>query len=235
MNPKGPAATPSQGPSAPIAVATSSPSPTADAGASPAATPSEGSPEPTSASSGGIGSVPAPLIVRKTGRGDRVLRFPAQDAPTVARISGTGRGNFAVVSYAGAEYGDLLVNEIGSYAGWVYVAAGINRFKITSSGSWTVEIRSITSARAWDGARAMAGKGDQVILLSRAAAGSTTIKNKGHSNFAVTAYSPEGDYLDLLVNEIGSYNGEVLLPDTDPIVLVIHAVGGTWSMSTVVQ
>ena len=32
-----------------------------------------------------------------------------------------------------------------------------------------------------------------------------TIKNKSKDNFAVTAYTQDGEYLDLLVNEIGSY------------------------------
>jgi hypothetical protein len=139
------------------------------------------------------------------------------------------------VSYAGADYNDLLINEIGSYAGWVYIAAGVNRLKITSSGSWTVVVSPIESARLWGGTGPIAGKGDQVILLSGGASGATTIKNRSHDNFAVIAYTPEGDYLDLLVNEIGSYNGEGLLPDEDLIVLVIKAVGGTWSMSTVAQ
>jgi hypothetical protein len=58
-------------------------------------------------------------------------------------------------------------------------------------------------------------------------------QERGTSNFAVVAYSEYGDYLDLLVNEIGSYSGEVLLPIEDPIVLSIHADGGSWSMSVV--
>jgi len=161
------------------------------------------------------------------------VKFTAQEEPTVARITNQGSSNFAVVSYVGSSYDDLLVNEIGSYSGWVYVAAGVNRLKMTSSGSWTVEVRPIETARAWDGVSRLTGKGDTVVLLSGAASGITTIKNSSHSNFAVIAYSTEGDYLDLLVNEIGSYSGEVLLPDGDPMVLRIQDVGGTWSMSAV--
>jgi hypothetical protein len=174
-----------------------------------------------------------PSIVKTSGRGDKIVKFTAQEEPTVARITNQGSSNFAVVSYVGSSYDDLLVNEIGSYSGWVYVAAGVNRLKMTSSGSWTVEVRPIETARAWDGVSRLTGKGDTVVLLSGAASGITTIKNSSHSNFAVIAYSTEGDYLDLLVNEIGSYSGEVLLPDGDPMVLRIQDVGGTWSMSAV--
>jgi hypothetical protein len=169
------------------------------------------------------------------GRGDKIVKLPAQDAPTFARITGKGSGNFAVISYVGSDYDDLLVNEIGSYAGSVYIAAGVNRLKVTSSGTWTIEVRPITSARAWDGVTALTGKGDSVAILTGGAGGITTIKNKSRSNFAVIAYSPEGEYLDLLVNEIGTYSGEVLVPDADPIVLAISAVGGTWSLSAVGQ
>ncbi len=72
-----------------------------------------------------------------------------------------------------------------------------------------------------------------MILLTGGSFGTTTITNKGRDNFAVVAYSVDGDYLDLLVNEIGSYRGEVLLPIEDPVVLSIHAVGGAWTMTAV--
>jgi hypothetical protein len=65
--------------------------------------------------------------------------------------------------------------------------------------------------------------------------GITTIKNKSSPSFAGVAYTRDGTYLDLLVNTIASNSGEVLLPDSDPMVLVIGAVGGTWSTSAVQQ
>ena len=72
-------------------------------------------------------------------------------------------------------------------------------------------------------------------MLSGGSSGTTTIKNKGKKNFSAIAYGPDGEYLDLLVNEIGSYDGEVLLPEDDPIVLSISAVGGAWNFSPVGQ
>lgn len=176
---------------------------------------------------------PVPPIFKTAGRGDKVVRFAAQDAPTIARITGKGSGTIAVASYAGAVWGGLLVDEIGSYAGSVYVAAGANRFVVSSSGSWTIEIYPISSARLWDGVAALTGRGDTVVMLTGGAAGRVTIKNKGRTNFAVAAYTPEGVYLDILVNAIGSHSGEVLLPDADPMILVVSAAGGTWSLSAV--
>lgn len=212
--------TSSQGPSASQPAGKPTPSPTPSPTPEPTLQPT---PVPT----------PTPPILKTSGRGDKIVRLPAQDAPTIVRITGKGSSNFAVVSYVGSAYDDLLVNEIGSYSGTVYIAAGVSRLKISSSGTWTVEVRPIESARTWSGVGRLGGSGDSVVLLAGAASGITTIKNKSNSNFAVVAYSPEGDYLDLLVNEIGNYSGEILLPDSDVIVLAIHAVGGTWSMSPV--
>lgn len=206
------------------------PTPEATPEATPQATP-EATPEPTPAPT--PKPTAAPPILKTSGKGDKIVKFAAQDGPTYARITGKGSGNFAVISYTGSTYGDLLVNEIGSYSGSVYVAPGIDRFKVTASSSWTIEVQPITSAKHWDGTAALTGKGDSVVNLTGGANGITTIKNKGQSNFAVQVFTQDGDYLDLLVNEIGSYSGEVMLPDSDPMVLVIEAVGGSWSFSAV--
>lgn len=193
----------------------------------------EPTPEPTAEST--PAATPVAPILKTSGRGDKVVKLSPQDAPTYAKITGKGSGNFAIISYAGSEYSDLLVNDIGSYSGTVYIEAGVNRLKVTSNGSWTIEVRPITSAKHWNGTTALTGKGDGVVILTDGAFGTTTIKNKGKSNFAVIAYSTDGEYLELLVNDIGSYNGEVLLPVADPMVLSIHCVGGTWSWSAVQQ
>lgn len=162
-----------------------------------------------------------------------MLRIEPQFLPTVATISNRGQSNFAVVSYIGSDYDDLLVNEIGRYQGMVYIAPGVDTLEITSNGQWQVERSFIDGATPWDGASELTGEGDSVVLLTGGSFGATTIRNRSDSNFAVIAYSEFGDYLDLLVNEIGNYEGEVLLPSEDPMLLVVHAVGGSWSMSAV--
>jgi hypothetical protein len=170
-------------------------------------------------------------VLAKTGSGDKVLKFKAQKVPTVAKITNRGEGNFAIVAYKGSAYIDLLVNEIGAYAGSVYIAPGVNLLKLTSSGSWSVDIKPYTAARKWNGKAAIAGKGDAVILLTGGAFGTTVIKNRGQGNFAVIAYGTGGQYLDLLVNEIAAYSGEVLLPDANPMLLSVHAAEGSWSFT----
>jgi hypothetical protein len=211
---------------------TASEEPTQEAAASPDET-AEPTAEPTPESTEAPDPTPAKPLLDKQGRGDKVLKFTAIDGPMVARITAKSSSNFAVTAYAGTSYDDLLVNEIGNYSGRVYLNPGVDRLKIESNGNWTVQLLPLEAARLWDGQAGISGKGDNVVVLSGGAFGTTTIKNKGRSNFAVIAYGESGEYLDLLVNEIGSYSGEVLLPLDDSIVLVVQDVGGTWSMSAV--
>jgi hypothetical protein len=133
----------------------------------------------------------------------------------------------------GSDYDDLLVNEIGRYDGSVYIAPGVDTLEVESSGQWQIQVSSLDGAIPWDGVAELRGQGDSVVVLTGGSFGATTITNTSHSNFVVVAYSEFGDYLDLLVNEIGDYRGEVLLPSDDPIVLQINDVGGTWSFSPV--
>lgn len=75
------------------------------------------------------------------------------------------------------------------------------------------------------------GKGDKVarFKIPEDASAIATFNYSGRSNFIVTAYTFDGGG-DLLINEIGNYNGEVLLPD-ETFLLVVEGHGGSWSAS----
>jgi hypothetical protein len=191
------------------------------ASASPVASPTESAP-PAS---------PGAPLTSSSGKGDKILNIDPQDVPTVASFTHKGKRNFSVKSFIGTDNDDLLINTIGAYKGDVWVNAGVTRFQITADGPWTVSIKLVTDATAWDGSAPLSAKGDAVLMLAGAASKAMAIEAKGKDNFAVLAKSPEGDYLDLLVNEIGNYSGEVLLPDADPIVLEIHGDGEVWTLS----
>ena len=180
--------------------------------------------EPTSAP-------PAPPLVKTAGKGDKVVKFDAHDTPSVATFTHKGEANFAVLSYVGTERDDLLVNAIGGYAGTVYVNAGVDTFEITADGNWTVDAKPVTEAKLWHGLARYKGRGDQVLILRNAANKSMQIDATGESNFAIVAYDINGERLDLLVNEIGAYSGEVLLPDADRLVLQITGDGETYTLA----
>jgi hypothetical protein len=172
--------------------------------------------------------------IELTGRGDKVVRFTIpEDAPAIARISHRGSSNFAVETIdANGTTNELLVNEIGNYGGnhMFDNSAHSVAFKITADGSWRVLVRPISRARAWDPSTPLEGKGADVVRLVPASSGlvSLAIRHRGSSNFAVMAYSGTGT--ELLVNEIGNYSGEVLLPD-GTFFLTVEA-DGSWTGTT---
>jgi hypothetical protein len=183
--------------------------------------------------------VPTPALAFKPitlkGVGSKVPKFAIpEEAPAIATISERGTSNFVVTSLAsdGSE-NELLVNEIGNYSGTRLFDANTGEhsvaFKIESDGSWTIVIKPIELARAWNPETKLTGRGDDVARLSPPTSGLTTvtITHRGAANFIVTAYTADGG--QGLVNEIGNYSGEVPLPD-GTLLLEIQA-DGVWTVT----
>jgi hypothetical protein len=155
-----------------------------------------------------------------------------QDVPAIATFSHTGTSNFAVwtVGSSGDEQ-ELLVNDIGSYKGTRLfdVEDHSVAFKVTADGSWSIVVKPISMARAWNPSTALTGTGDDVVRVAGTLPDLATalIKHSGSSNFAVVTYTALER--DLLVNEIGKYSGEVLLDGSTLLVEV--TADGKWSIA----
>lgn len=148
-------------------------------------------------------------------------------------IKHVGSSNFAVwnLDSSGQEI-NLLVNTIGNYRGTRLIDAMEGEqtaaLKIESDGSWRVTLKPFALVHVWDGTGTWTGKGDNLVVIqSGAFAGLDSVKitNSGESNFVVTAY---GETMDLLVNEIGSYSGELLMP-AGTVLFEIQS-DGTWTL-----
>ena len=180
-------------------------------------------------------SAPTFAPITLAGKGDKVPKFTIpEDAPAIATITSKGSGNFSVESLAtDGSQNELLVNTIGAYAGTVLFDIGSGEhsvaFKIGASGAWAIVIKPITSARIWNTANKLTGKGDDVALVSPPAAGLTSISvvGSGKGNFVVQTYALDGTST-ILVNEIGPYSGQVQLPDHSAL-LQVNA-DGAWSI-----
>ncbi|MEV6984887.1 hypothetical protein AB0M95_27000 [Sphaerisporangium sp. NPDC051017] len=178
---------------------------------------------------------PSPLTKPKTyrGFGAKVLKIKPTEKPGLATITHRGGSNFVISTVTqDGEQQDLLVNTIGHYEGTVVynVDAGTqtSAFKITADGAWTVVLRPLALARTSKGV-ALKGDGDDVVHIDPPYGGlvSMRVRHTGTSNFVVYAYHGD-DGKELLINEIGRYNGEVLMPN-DTFLLVIKAEAA-WSM-----
>jgi hypothetical protein len=170
------------------------------------------------------------------GKGKKVAKFKIpEDAVAIAVISHKGRSNFIVHSLdASGELVDGLVNEIGNYTGTVLFDSDAGEhsvaFEIDADGPWTITIKPVGRAPAWDPSKVLKGRGDAVYRLSRPSSGLVTLDLvfKGDGNFIVHGYGSDG--FEGLANEIDNFSGQVLLPDGTFLMEVI-ANGGTWTMT----
>jgi hypothetical protein len=145
-----------------------------------------------------------------------------------ARMHGSGNNIIWSRDGAGAR-NDLVVNEIGPYQGANLIDLSpmdsLSRsLEITSRASWVVQVRPLASAQRFTGA--VSGGGDDVLYY----AGGRTVgrfTHTGSSNFIVQAVT-SSDW-DLLVNEIGSYDGRTPV-DLAPAFISVNADGG-WRVS----
>ena len=153
------------------------------------------------------------------------------DKRAILEISYSGPSNFAIVSYGpGDDYLNLLVNEIGNYSGRRQVNFQIDQFsgpvrylEISGSGPWTINVLPTSHTHTeWGGA------GDDVVAITASSSSRPiTFVHTGSSNFAVWSFSSTVG-LDLEVNEIGAYNGTVVL-DAGARYLEIIADGSRFS------
>jgi hypothetical protein len=99
---------------------------------------------------------------------------------------------------------------------------------VEADGSWTVQIQPLSEAPLWPDQTTGSGAAVLQIDPSATSAGaSVSISHQGQSNVFVWEHV-EGDYADLIVNEIGEYSGEVDLR-AGAFVLEIDA-DGEWSI-----
>ncbi|MGO2774775.1 MAG: hypothetical protein ACTIB2_15365 [Brachybacterium tyrofermentans] len=168
-----------------------------------------------------------------TGSGsDVVMLDPLGEAVFYAEVTHDGTGNVALWSVDGnGQDIDLLVNEIGSYSGQVAInfSGEPSALRVEADGDWTITFHHLHEAPRWDGSDTYEATGDSLVIVDGVADGLTpvTLTHAGESNFAIWAWGESSP--DLIVNEIGRYDGTTLLPDGS-IVLQVDA-DGPWTIS----
>lgn len=158
---------------------------------------------------------------------DVVSNIELGDGIYRAHITNSGGRNFAVWVYDKNDDRDLLVNEIGAYDGYVYLeGTSPLTFEVTSSGNWKIQIEGLANTDL----KEFSGYGDYVTDICSIESGTYQFTHSGKSNFAVWIYTTSGR--DLLVNEIGNYDGKkiVRIPDNSRAFFVITA-SGNWTIT----
>ena len=136
----------------------------------------------------------------------------------------SGSRNFVVKIIPNSEnYSELSVNHIGSYQGQqVHVVAddifglvpGQHRVEIKADDEWKLElIQPPTIGRGASLPVSVSGHGDAFVEPVELNSGTSRVKliHSGNRNFVVKAIHIDGSQSELLVNEIGEYDGTVAL------------------------
>jgi hypothetical protein len=146
------------------------------------------------------------ISISLSGNGDSVLTGVQAAADAFLSIKYGGKGNFSVWAHCSDGSKSLLVNEIGTYNGLVYLGdAGTYTLEINADDSWTIDGGNIMTTSQ----TSFSGKGDFVTPWFAVPGQTWYISHDGESNFAVRQHDPYNNW-DLLVNEIGSYSGTIL-------------------------
>lgn len=170
---------------------------------------------------------PPPEPITLSGYGDDVTSsFNLNEGIAIFESNHNGGSNFAIWVYNAdtGEREDLLVNEIGSYygrkilgvySGYSDLKPGRYLLEVTAGGSWEVNIEQPSPSTASKLPQSRSGSGADVpepfYLESGKGAVRFDLEHSGSSNFAIWLYSISGDREELLVNEIGNYDGSVLV------------------------
>jgi hypothetical protein len=179
-----------------------------------------------------------------SGSGDDVLDTQKPAGPALVWISGNaGSDYFGVTSYGYGYSGpdtmlDLLVNAIEPYEGirlidyWHLGDEELTtRLEVKATGSWSIEIRPLSSARTLPTPGQIQGTGDEVLVVTGNPDTAHIVGNAGARYFGVTAYYGPTAMYDLLVNAVAPYEGPVMFSAPNAQLIEVRATG-PWSIST---
>jgi len=151
---------------------------------------------------------------------------------TVVDADHDGESNFQVSLADDTEFDESFVNEIGEYDGETadLIDGGEYALDVEADGSWEIEIRQPRAATGDELPQSLDGSGPEVhgpfeLEGSHIAEGS----HSGESNFQVQIYPGEGNFGELLFNEIGEYEGETTF-SFDGVGWVAVQADGDWDV-----
>jgi len=174
---------------------------------------------------------PVPAIITLQGTGATATEtFALEKGLSIFHMTHDGASNFIIWLYD-AETGeevDLLANVIGSYDGSTIVGVtgeilqaspGEHLLDVTADGKWEVTIEQPRPVTAPTAPQTFTGKGPSVPQPFYLEGGIATFHmiHDGASNFIIWLYDRDGYSIDLLVNEIGPFDGSTVVGVTGQI------------------
>lgn len=188
-------------------------------------------PKPTAPPTATPSPTPPPEPVKLSGTGKVVTdKFTPPSGVNRVTFDHQGQSNFIVHVFAANGDEDFLVNTIGDYHGQVLLfASDPVYFEVNADGPWTAVVEPVL--RTDTPADQLAGHGDTVSdAFDPAQRGPVpyVLSHNGESNFIVHLYCVGGT--DSVANEIGAFDGQVVVRFSDgPCIWEVKA-DGDWSI-----
>jgi hypothetical protein len=132
---------------------------------------------------------------------------------------------------------DLVTNVIGSFSGGKALgvdADGLYVLNIDADGTWSVTVEQPVPTTAPRTPQTLAGNAQDYSGFFTLASGLATFRldHAGSSNFAVILLDKRGEWVDLLVNEIGDFSGgKAIGVDASGIYLLDVEADGPWRIA----
>jgi hypothetical protein len=180
-----------------------------------------------------------PEVITLSGDGQEATsKFTLEEGLSIFRMTHNGNSNFIIwLLDDEGNYLELLVNEIGGFDGAKAVGiqdGGSYLLGISADGDWTIDIEQPRPSTASSIPLTLRGEGQQVPELFYIDAGLTRFEmsHDGNSNFAIWLLDDEGNYVSLLVNEIGEFDGSKAVGiSKNGIYLLDISADGNWEVS----
>lgn len=181
-------------------------------------------------------SSPDPIVL--TGEGQQATEFfHLLDGLSIFRMTHDGSSNFIIwlLNDDGQQL-ELLVNEIGSFDGATAIGiedSGDYLLDVSADGNWNVTIEQPRSVGGVSPPVQMIGNGQQAsdFLALEAGLVRFELTHDGDSNFIVWLLRADGSIVDLLVNEIGSFDGSTALQVSQGIYILDISADGNWAIN----
>ncbi len=217
--------------------------PTAAAAESPTTAPEEETPEQQETPTPEVRE-PEPQTVAGTGQ-EVSPAFALEAGLTVFRMTHDGTSNFAIwlLNQDTGEQLELLANEIGAFDGAKAVGIaepGNYVLDVTADGRWSADVEQPRPTSAPEPPQTFTSVGQSVpppFMLNEGLA-TFRMTHDGSANFAIWLVDANGELIELLVNEIGPFDGSKAVSVTGDIFAAspgIHfldvAADGNWSVT----
>lgn len=176
----------------------------------------------------------APISLKGTGQ-TASEKFTLEAGMSIFRLKHQGESSFSVwLLDAQGEKVDLLANDIGDFdgaAGLGIEQAGEFVLDVSADGPWSVSIEQPrpTTASALTSA-AGSGRAVQGPFSWGGGLARFTLSHQGDANFSVWLLDSKGEKTELLVNEIGAFNGSKAVGVDAGIYYLDVTANGAWTV-----